>query len=113
MEKQPKWSKYEAVLLFETFISIEKGNVNRQEAILKLSECLRNYAINNGKKINEKYRNEFGIGMKIENIRFVYSDGQSGLAAFSKLDKEIVCLYKEKPNAYSELLNEAKQIYNY
>lgn len=113
LKRQPRWDKLETVLLMDTFINIEKGKLTRQNGITKLSECLRNYAINNGKKIDEKYRNISGIGMKIENIRFVYSNGTSGLAAYSKLEKEVVCLYKENPKTYNELLNEAKQIFNY
>lgn len=94
-------------------LSVQNPQTDCSLAINELSECLRDYVTNNGEKIDEKYRNISGIGMKIENIRFVYSGGQSGLAGISKLEKEIVCLYKENKNSYNELLNEAKIIYSY
>lgn len=111
-KKQPKWNKYETILLMDTFINIEKGMKKRQIAILELSNCLRDYAINNGLKINEKYRNLSGISMKLENIRYIYTNGQCGLAGYSKIEKEIVSLYLEKPTAFKDMLLYAKQIYN-
>ena len=113
IKKQPRWNKYEVVLLMDTFVNIEQGKLSRQEAVLKLSECLRRYALNNGEKVDEQYRNISGIGMKIENIRFIYSNGNNGLARHSKLETEIVSLYKENQKVYKDLLCEAKQIFNF
>jgi hypothetical protein len=110
IKKQPKWNKYEVALLIETFINIKNRIIEREKAIVELSDLLRKYAIKNGVKIDEKYRNRSGITMKIENIKFLFSNGKEGLAKHSKLEKEIVSLYINNISAYENLLDEAKQI---
>ena len=52
------------------------------------------------------------MSYKIQEIKYLYTDGTKGLKHFSKLQKELVDLLKTNPSEFNRLLAEAKQIYN-
>ena len=103
-----RWDKYEVALLIETYINIVQKVKNSEESIEELSQILRSYAIKKGLKIDNKYRNKNGIGMKIQEVRYLFTG--KGMQHYSKLEQECVELYKENPSVYAELLAEAKDI---
>ena len=59
------WDKYEAALLLNYCIRIEKGEISKAEAISTVSQMLRNRAIRKGYEIDDVFRNENGISMQI------------------------------------------------
>lgn len=61
------WDKYEAALLLEYCIKIENRELTRVEAISIVSQILRSRATRNGKKIDDIFRNENGIGMQLSS----------------------------------------------
>ena len=54
--RQPKWDKFEAALLIETYWNIRNGKISRKEAAASLSKLLRDRMPEN--EIDETYRNE-------------------------------------------------------
>lgn len=58
--RQQPWNEYEAVLLLEGFLAIEKNEENRANVVKRLSYDLRKMALCRGTEIDEFYRNENG-----------------------------------------------------
>ena len=56
-----KWNEYETALLIDTFWKIEDNHSKKHKLIASLSANLRQMAINDGLKIDDKYRNVNGI----------------------------------------------------
>ena len=108
--KQPNWSKYEASLLLEVYFKIKQGKISRQDAIAKLSDDLRQMAINQGKQISSKYRNQNGISMRLSEIDYVLSDGENGLAHTSQLFRETIDIFNNNNALFQEILFDAHKI---
>ena len=77
MVRQPKWDKFEAALLIETYWDIRNGKISRKEAAASLSKLLRDRMPEN--EIDETYRNENGINMRLGEIDALFNDGKGGL----------------------------------
>ena len=65
------WDKYEAALLLNYCIRIEKGEISKAEAISTVSQMLRNRAIRKGYEIDDVFRNENGISMQISSMNAI------------------------------------------
>ena len=108
MPKHPAWNQYEAALLLDICIRVERGDIEEKAAIKKLSETLRRAAGRNDD--NDTYRNEAGISwqynyMKYLIIRPEYERGP-------KVFHEIARLYREEPEKYAKILRKAKRIFS-
>ena len=90
--RQPKWDKYEAALLIETYWDIVYGKKSRNEAVSTLSKVLRNRVPSN--EIDDTYRNENGINMRLGEIDCLFNEGKGGLMNTSELFREMVAMYK-------------------
>lgn len=99
------WDKYEAALLLNYCIRIEKGEISKAEAISTVSQMLRNRAIRKGYEIDDMFRNENGISMQISSMRNCYLGMKQGLT-ISKLFYEAVSLQKNDPEAFNQILQE-------
>ena len=61
------WDKYEAAIILEQYLKVQKKDISRKKAAEHVSCVLRKMATNKGLIIDEKYRNyndaiyEFGI----------------------------------------------------
>ena len=110
--QQPKWDRHQVALLVDTYINIEKGIKNRRDAIIELSELLRAHAIQQGIEISGTYRNISGISMRLEELRYLFSNGEKGIKHYSAVEKEVVWMYNNYNKGFCQLLSEAKQIYN-
>ena len=90
--RNQKWSEEEVILLIDLYFDLKQSNTaitDAREEIHILSELLRKLAIINGNDINETFRNENGITMKLNNIRYIDTLGNDGLSAYSDLDKNV------------------------
>lgn len=58
---QKNWDKYEVALLIEAFQNIKQGRVDRNSALVALSQNLRRMAINKGMEIDDTFRNLNGM----------------------------------------------------
>lgn len=106
--RQPKWDKYEAALLIETYWDIVYGKKSRNEAVSTLSKVLRNRVPSN--EIDDTYRNENGINMRLGEIDCLFNEGKGGLMNTSELFREMVAMYKTDSDAYEKILKEARDM---
>ena len=103
------FSKYEAALLLDGYLQILAGNKSRKETIKQVSDDLRTMAINNGKEIDDTYRNVNGISFQMNSMESAYRGCPSGIPA-TKLFIEIVELYKSNNTEYQKILEVAKKM---
>ena len=74
--RQPKWDKYEAALLIEAYWKIKNDGAHRGAVISALSSTLRNRA---SFEIDDTFRNENGINMRLGELEYLFSEGKAGL----------------------------------
>ncbi len=109
MAKRILWDKYETVLLIDLYFQIERGEVSRQDGVSKLSNILRQMAVEQGLEIDEIYRNENGISLRLYELQYLFTDGEFGVERTSKLFKEYVNLYLYDKASFNSVLEEAKR----
>ena len=77
-----------------------------------LSNQLRQRAKWLGIEIDDVFRNENGIRMRLFEIQYLMTDGDFGLKNTSNLFKDMVHLYKTNMRLFKEILKKAKQEIN-
>jgi hypothetical protein len=107
MMRQPKWDRYEVALLIEAYQKIEEDRTKRRAIIAALSASLRERACF---EIDDTYRNENGINMRLGELDFLFSGGSTGLKNTSDLFREMVDLYIHDRNGFEQILMEAKKM---
>lgn len=107
--KQPRQDKLETALLLDYYIKVSENKLTKSEAIEELSLKLRNKAIHEGQVIDDVYRNENGINMQFESMKFALT-GDSGLKHTSKVFLEVATLYKSNPSEFSTLLAQSQRL---
>ena len=108
--RQPKWDKYEAALLIEAYWKIKNDGALRGAVISALSSTLRNRA---SFEIDDTFRNENGINMRLGELEYLFSEGKAGLKNTSDLFREMVDMYRNDKTNFEQILSEAKvQPYN-
>ena len=108
MAVQPKWDKYEAVILIDALFRSLNGEMSRRTAAQMVSDELRQRALDQGKEIDEKFRNLAGIQMQMSNVEHVLTNGQKGFGNPSKIFVETVALHDQHPEEFNRLLLEAR-----
>ncbi|MGI6687980.1 MAG: hypothetical protein ACOX6Y_06460 [Christensenellales bacterium] len=101
--------KFEAALLVDTYIQIVTGKLPRKEAVSSLSKQLRQRTLNAGILIDDVFRNENGISMRLHEIEYLMTDEESGLKNTSRLFREMVRMYRTDPLAYQSILRDAQK----
>ena len=99
------WDKYEAAIILEQYLKVQKKDISRKKAAEHVSCVLRKMATNKGLIIDEKYRNYNGIMMQFMNLEFIMSNGSKGLSSASKIFKYIVGLYTNNIDEYNNVLD--------
>ena len=112
MKKIP-WDKYETALLIESYIEIVDKKKKRADVVRDLSATLRKRAINLGLDIDDIFRNQNGISFRLEEIKYLFLDGQKGLSHTSKMFRDTVELYRNSQDDFDRLLVYAKAILVY
>lgn len=107
---QRSWNKYEVVLLIEAYWGIKDGTSDKKSVVIELSKSLRSYALNRGKTINEVYRNENGIRMRLAELEYLFSDGAAGLKKTGKIFVQMVDIYNNDRVKYDTILTKAKSM---
>ena len=110
MPKQALWDIYESALMLDTYFRIECGEISLKEAILDLSAKLRRKAIRNGDIIDDVYRNPNGISTHLGHMKYALTDGKEGLSHGAKIYSEIVRIYRQEPEKYAQILQEAESM---
>lgn len=108
-KKQPKWDIYEAAILLDGYLETQQKCQPRIQIIKRVSEQLRNMAINRGKVIDEVYRNENGISYQMQSMDSAYK-GENVYVLATRLFKEVVELYRTDTERYFDILEEAKRM---
>lgn len=107
MKNQPAWNRYEAALLLDGYLQISFGE-NRKEVIEKISNMLRQMAIASGIKIDSIYRNVNGITLQMDRMRMAMTGQIDEGRKPNKVFLDIVSLYKNDRENYSQILAKAK-----
>ena len=110
--RQPVWTPFEVVLLMEAYLQIENGIITKKEAVSKISTMLREHAISEGKQIDDTFRNENGIGMRLEELRYLFTNGENGIKNTSSLFRIMVKMYKQHPDEFQDTLKTTKAMFS-
>ena len=103
-----KWDQYEVALLVDTYVRIKDASQETYlQTVEELSSLLRQYGRQQRITVDDTYRNINGIKMRLQNIRFLFSNGRVGLSAYSKLDQDIVAIYQNDKEQFYKLLKDA------
>lgn len=106
LAKHVSWDKYESALLFNAYENIARGENLKVEAV-KLSNTLRQYAVNRGMEIDDTYRNVNGMNMHLAQVQYFFTEGRKGLPSSSKATRQMYKLYQSNYKEYLSLLKEA------
>ena len=106
MTRQVPFTKQEAALLLDAYLTALNGALTRHAAIRKCSEELRRMAKNKGLEIDEIYRNVNGITFQMASMESAYK-GKTIVKPATKLFTEIVALYRDDRDGYDRILKEA------
>ena len=104
---QKNWDKYEVALLIEAYQNIKQGRVDRNTALVALSQNLRQIAINEGLEIDDAFRNLNGMQWQMGFIEraFIGEDYESRTPP--RIFVEMVALYNENQAEFQAILTEA------
>ena len=110
--RQSIWSPFEVALLIDTYWRIKNNHIAKREAVSEISALFRNYAIAQGRDIDDTYRNENGITLRLGELHYLFSDGKVGVKNTSSLFRIMVKMYQQNPQAYKDILATAKTKFN-
>lgn len=105
--RQPLWDKYETALLIEAYWKIKADANDKNEVVSELSLRLRNRA---SIDIDEIYRDENGIRMRLAEIDCLFNNGHSGMKNTSELFRKMTKMYAEDRETFEQILMEAKKM---
>ncbi len=110
--RQPIWTPFEVALLIDAYRRIDNGCITKKDAVSEISTLFRNYAISQGKAIDSTYRNENGISLRFEELRYLFSEGNGGVKNTSSLFRIMVKMYQQSPQAFQDILSTAKTMFS-
>ena len=90
-QRNPRWTRDELILALDLYFREPSAYGNAvHPAVIDLSSILNSLPIHKGRKVNEKYRNPNGVGMKLANFRALDPEYDNiGLSSSSILDREV------------------------
>ena len=104
------WEQDEALILLNALLKVLNEGYPRKQAVEEVSATLRQRAIAKGIEIDDTFRNINGISMRMEEMRYILTNGEKGLNCPSKVFRQAVDLYKNNRTEYENLLREAKSL---
>ncbi len=109
MAKQVPFSQHEAVLLLDALLEVQRTQQPKRVVVKKLSDELRQLALNSGLEIDDIYRNTNGISFQMSSMESAYA-GVTIQKPATRLFTETVALYRDNREEYEKLLKEAKSM---
>ena len=103
------WTEHEVALLIDAYLHVAEG-ADLGHTAEELSMALRNVAIRKGLNIDGTYRNVNGMKMQLANTQYLFTDGRKGLSGASSLIRQMVEMYRERPEEFNHILKEANQL---
>lgn len=110
MARQIPWDRYEVALLLDAYLRIQEDPQKEKEILADLSKKLRERAIRLGYTIDAVFRNENGMGLQYQRMKFLMTNSAYGFdGSISRCFHEVVNIYKKDRNWYQMILNKARK----
>lgn len=110
MARQLPWNRYEVALLLDAYLQIQEEPQKEKEILADLSKNLRERALHLGYTIDTTFRNENGMSIQYQRMKFLMTDGAVGFEGpTSRCFHEVVDIYKKDRNWYQMILNKARK----
>lgn len=110
MASQLPWNRYEVALLLDAYLQIQEEPQKEKEILADLSKILRERALHLGHTIDATFRNENGMSIQYQRMKFLMKDGAVGFEGpIPRSFHEVVNIYKKDRNWYQMILNKARK----
>lgn len=110
MARQLPWNRYEVALLLDAYLQIQEEPQKEKEILANFSKILRKRALRLGHTIDATFRNENGMSIQYQRMKFLMTDGAVGFdGPISRSFHEVVDIYKKDRNWYQMILNKARK----
>lgn len=110
MARQIPWNRYEVALLLDAYLQIQEEPQKEKEILADLSKNLRERALHLGYTIDATFRNENGMSIQYQRMKFLMTDGAVGFEGpTSRCFHEVVDIYKKDRDWYQMILNKARK----
>lgn len=107
--RQPQWTIYEAAILLNGYLETIEKHLPKLRVVKRISDELRQMAVNNGMIIDDVFRNENGISYQIKSMESAYI-GRKVYISATKLFSEIVEIYHNNRQQYDTILKKARNM---
>lgn len=110
MTRQLPWDRYEVALLLDAYLQIQEEPQKEKEILADLSKNLRERALHLGYTIDETFRNENGMSIQYQRMKFLMTNSAYGFEGpIPRCFNEVVDIYKKDRNWYQMILNKARK----
>lgn len=110
MARQLPWDRYEVALLLDAYLRIQEEPQKEKDILADLSKNLRKRAIRLGYTIDAGFRNENGMSLQYQRMKFLMTNSAYGFdGPISRCFHEVVEIYKKDRNWYQMILNKARK----
>ena len=110
MTRQLPWDRYEVALLLDAYLRIQEEPQKEKDILADLSKNLRKRAIHLGYTIDAVFRNENGMSLQYQRMKFLMTNSAYGFdGPISRCFHEVVEIYKKDRNWYQMILNKARK----
>ena len=110
MARQIPWDRYEVALLLDAYLRIQEEPQKEKDILADLSKNLRKRAIHLGYTIDETFRNENGMSIQYQRMKFLMTNSAHGFdGPTSRCFHEVVDIYKKDRDWYQMILNKARK----
>ena len=110
MARQLPWDRYEVALLLDAYLRIQEEPQKEKDILADLSKNLRKRAIHLGYTIDAVFRNENGMSLQYQRMKFLMTNSAHGFdGPISRGFHEVVDIYKKDRDWYQMILNKARK----
>lgn len=110
MAHQIPWDRYEVALLLDAYLRIQEEPQKEKDILADLSKNLRKRAIHLGYTIDAVFRNENGMSLQYQRMKFLMTNSAHGFdGPISRCFHEVVGIYKKDRDWYQMILNKARK----
>ena len=110
MPERIPWNEYEAALLLRSLMEILEHKKDKKDAIRQISYQLRAMAKNQGKIIDDAYRNEAGITFQMSGLEGVLLNGKTPIGRRTTWMTSICDLYHNDPQTFDDIVRKAEKM---
>lgn len=110
MPERIPWNEYEAALLLRSLVEVLEHKKDKKDAIRRVSYQLRAMAKNQGKIIDDAYRNEAGITFQMSGLEGVLLNGKTPIGRRTTWMTNICDLYHNDPHTFDDIVRRAEKM---